>query len=231
MSTLPVDVDTSGPHNVDDAVPYLPAYDCQTETNSNVGAEDLRFGRHDSISILAAGVTVTYFVDLDTFKSDIDSEFVAASFQEAVRQWGPIPLTFKRVWSSKAAFFRVIASDVDFRRSYARAFFPDYPQHSRLLVIYPLALKHKYAMVNILSHELGHIMGIRHSFAGERERDPSVLFGFHNPYSVMRYTDPLNLQVHWLDIDLLIAFYRYAYDHPEGYGGFPIQFIVPPGNS
>ena len=69
----------------------------------------------------------------------------------------------------------------------ARAFFPDSGRHE--LELYPKMFEQsEKEQIDTLTHELGHIFGLRHFFAQIRESQwPSVIFGEHRPFSIMNY--------------------------------------------
>lgn len=69
----------------------------------------------------------------------------------------------------------------------ARAFFPDAGRHQ--LYIFPTMFEQtKKEQVDTLTHEIGHVFGLRHFFAPENETPwPSVVFGEHKPFSIMNY--------------------------------------------
>lgn len=69
----------------------------------------------------------------------------------------------------------------------AQAFFPDAGRHR--LFIFPTMFKQgKKEQVDTLTHEIGHVFGLRHFFAPDVETQwPSVLFGQHKPFSIMNY--------------------------------------------
>ncbi len=69
----------------------------------------------------------------------------------------------------------------------AQAFFPDAGRHQ--LLIYPTMFQQdRQEQVATLTHEIGHVFGLRHFFAPDLETQwPSVIFGEHKPFSIMNY--------------------------------------------
>lgn len=69
----------------------------------------------------------------------------------------------------------------------AQAFFPDAGRHQ--LLIFPTMFEQsRKEQVDTLTHEIGHVFGLRHFFAPELETEwPSVIFGEHKPFSIMNY--------------------------------------------
>lgn len=59
--------------------------------------------------------------------------------------------------------------------------------------------------MNTLLHEIGHIIGLRHEFALDREEEPAQRFGSQNKQSVMSY-EPIN-NIQDTDIKDVKAFY------------------------
>jgi hypothetical protein len=78
----------------------------------------------------------------------------------------------------------------------ASAFFPNGNDLNNLYV-YQLAFDAKYVsyLSNILIHELGHVLGLRHEFAPEKEGQGAIVFGPRDPLSVMSYSFPPEMQV------------------------------------
>lgn len=76
----------------------------------------------------------------------------------------------------------------------ARAFFPDAGRHK--LFIFPTMFQQtRKEQVDTMTHEIGHIFGLRHFFALEKETAwASVVFGEHNPFSIMNYGENSELK-------------------------------------
>jgi Matrixin len=69
----------------------------------------------------------------------------------------------------------------------AQAFFPDAGRHQ--LFVFPKMFEQvQKEQVDTLTHEIGHVFGLRHFFAQELETKwPSEIFGEHKPFSIMNY--------------------------------------------
>jgi len=69
----------------------------------------------------------------------------------------------------------------------ASAFFPDAGRHQ--LTLYPkMFTQVRQEQVDTLTHEIGHVFGLRHFFANVSETAfPSQIFGVHRPFTIMNY--------------------------------------------
>lgn len=108
----------------------------------------------------------------------------------------------------------------------AQAFFPDAGRHQ--LFIFPTMFEQSNdEQVDTLSHEIGHVFGLRHFFAPELETPwPSVIFGEHKPFSIMNYGD----QSHLTDTDRsdLKLLYQNAWSGQlTQINGTPIKLLRP----
>ncbi|KAI1092589.1 hypothetical protein F5B19DRAFT_196510 [Rostrohypoxylon terebratum] len=96
---------------------------------------------------------------------------------------------------------------------YARSFFPGNPPGERIITLHDLSFQPQYrdSIFNILCHEFGHTIGMRHWNAASEERvSPSVHFppGSDNRPSIMGpYKHPRTLQFHVDDEKWLKEFY------------------------
>ncbi|UKZ75968.1 hypothetical protein TrVFT333_003664 [Trichoderma virens FT-333] len=144
----------------------------------------------------------------------------------AIDAWEGIGPRFKQVKRHERATFAIMYDDSQGDDVYAYSFFP-MTSRGKLLVC-PLSFSdgNSKHLANILTHEIGHILGLRHEFAHVKEaKNPSVLFGSEDPRSVMNYyPNPSDLQVSQYDLEGLRMVY--AYDQPM-YMGLPIVDISP----
>lgn len=176
------------------------------------------------------GSELSYNVSSDSFENPDAAILVAAAMEGAKSMWGKTEVTFKLVSRADPATFQIKFKKIPDNnnpniRIYAESFFPEDNLGSTLF-IYQSALDNARYLPNILAHELGHIFGLRHEFAIERERGfPSVRFGRENHLSIMNYFDhPSEFQVRDEDRKDLAAFYAYGQTH---YQELPIIDITP----
>ncbi|KAI1353627.1 hypothetical protein F5Y01DRAFT_275734 [Xylaria sp. FL0043] len=105
---------------------------------------------------------------------------------------------------------------------YAQSFFPQ--DQAGTLFIYKLALEDANIgyLANILAHEIGHILGLRHEFP---ETELSVRWGKKNKKSVMNYfMHPSKFSVQEQDLIDLESFYNSTMGT---YKGWPIRDFDP----
>lgn len=205
-----------------DLVPSVgPRYKCATQTH---GCADVRIGYYDQILRWRRGSELSYVVCIESFPSPL-SFLVEDAMKKAIGMWQGIAVNFKQVGRDDPATFAVKYDSRSVKKNfYARAFFPD-TEPAELFVYEPSLTKADF-MANILAHEIGHILGLRHEFAHEREQyNPSVLLGSEDAHSVMNYyKHPQEHQVSEQDLEGLKKLY--AIDQAE-YEGLSIIDIDP----
>lgn len=172
----------------------------------NVGKEVPGFGHIVPRWNVSGGNTVLqYSVNYSSFQALAagEADFAANELQEAADEWNSLGLgvTISRTpLRDDANFVLVFQQNQGQRvgRRFAEAFFPHEPLN-RYLIVTDLALDPSFRGVlkNILLHELGHVLGLRHEFAldpqqqlqlgVQEDADGAVQFQGRNPMSVMNY--------------------------------------------
>ncbi|UKZ75967.1 hypothetical protein TrVFT333_003663 [Trichoderma virens FT-333] len=195
-------------------------YNCITQGH---GCTDIRLGWDNEIARWCCGSEISYVICQETFPAFLLS-LVEEDMRKAISMWKGIGVSFKQVHRNDQATFAVIYNDRE-RGAYACSFFPN--EQSRKLFIYKPSLRKANYLANILAHEIGHILGLRHEYANthdEEKKYTSVRFGSENAQSVMNLKIPEQLQVHDQDLEELRSFYSCDI---EEYGGLPIHDIDP----
>ncbi|KKP03620.1 hypothetical protein THAR02_04304 [Trichoderma harzianum] len=207
-----------------------PKYRCATET---YGCTEVRVGKgdfkEDYIPRWRRGSELTYTIDAKSFPTSAEAVQVKAAMQTAINMWKGIGASFKylEVDNSDSATFVVTYHCHGPRNIYASSFFPD--ESPGDLLVYRLGLFNAVYLANILAHEIGHILGLRHEFADKTHKEGKilrcVLFGKENPRSIMNYyKNPGELQVSQQDLRELKEFYECS---EESYDGLPIYDYDP----
>lgn len=162
-------------------------------------------------------------------KPEAAKTLVADLFAAAVLEWkDAAPVRFKHdddLWD----FELTVAPRKDCDVSgcvLASAFFPDGGRHE--LTVYPSMFEQNaQEQLETLIHEVGHIFGLRHFFALEKERAwPSVVFGKHDKFSIMNYGGASMLVPS--DLDDLKRLYELAWSKKlTQINGTPIKLVQP----
>jgi hypothetical protein len=147
----------------------------------------------------------------------------------AITAWGDaVPIRFTEV-ASNSDFEIVIERNDDCTAqgcTLAQAFFPDAGRHQ--LYVFPKMFEQsRKEQVDTLTHEIGHIFGLRHFFAPNLEtRFPSEIFGENEPFSIMNYGDKSELTE--ADKRDLKNLYKSAWSGQlTNINGTPIKFVRP----
>ncbi|PTB37865.1 hypothetical protein M441DRAFT_175227, partial [Trichoderma asperellum CBS 433.97] len=178
---------------------------CVTEE----GAEkEVRVGWKGHATRWKKNSVLRYNICTHTFPSLRWAKLVAHAAAEAISMWQNIGARFEEVGRDEKATFAIkycFEPDNCRRDVYASAFFPKTSPGE--LFVYEVALEpsHVGFLTNILAHEFGHILGLRHEFAVET----SFLWGEANDRSIMNYFSDLNqLQVGEQDRENLATYYE-----------------------
>ncbi|KAK1254556.1 hypothetical protein MKX08_008551 [Trichoderma sp. CBMAI-0020] len=201
-------------------------YMCMTQMQN---CFELCIGNGSKIPRWRKGSEIFYVICTESFETPGAAALVSAAMTEAISMWGNVTdVVFREVGRDSPATFRIKYKESHNSHDdvYAMSFPPK--ESASSLVVYQPALEDSISsyLANILAHELGHILGLRHEFALQKERGlHSVRFGSENHQSVMNYFGhPSKLQVGQQDREELAAFYAYS---QVDYEGLPIINITP----
>ena len=213
---------------------------CMTENFNDPSSSAIRVGLHGRIiPRWTPGSPITYAEGIVSHEGleipPKDKLYAIASFEKAVTAWNlkDIGVTFKRVKRYEPHILDLAYGKFFDKGLLALAFFPNAEPISRVLYVYESAFGSEFRkyLPGILSHELGHVLGLRHEFAGRKERhNPSVLIGPENGDSIMNYffdNGPEKWQIHDLDVKGVKELYQL--DSKNAYRGYRILDVSPQG--
>jgi hypothetical protein len=154
-------------------------YPCTTEDN---GTSSLAFNttRNGSIPVIhrfEPGSTLFYFID-QRYLSPRSFCLLRVAMHTAASSWNlcKMGVTFQEVLYANEAVFRVVYDPYLSSEYYATAFFPS--AYDKTLAVGPLSFQRENVdfLSNVLCHELGHVLGVRHTKWETTERGPAFYF-------------------------------------------------------
>lgn len=192
-------------------------------TQRKAQPDQLYLGWNGRVDLWESGSTINFAAYADGYPTKNHSIYAAQRLWEAAQLWNNVGLgvTFNWVKNIDDAEF-VLAYGGNNDGTLASAFFPNIEDLNTIFV-YKRSFDQDTVpyLANIFTHELGHVIGLRHEFAPSEGGE--VLFGPLNPRSVMSYQFPPVLQ----DTDRTST--RVLYQYPSGskVGDFPVSRVVP----
>lgn len=184
------------------------------------------------------GSVIPYVIGVDSFPTPSHALFVGDALAVAATDWNSknIGVQFKRAAEGERPVFTV-EYEYDAESTctgqgdvtYAIAFFPSRKRRLTLRVFRAaLAAQSHQFLANILRHELGHILGLRHEDANHTEPDrPSVELTPPNRASIMRSTFLPRDIVAIQQTDVMAIRRLYALQEGSNYGGFTVKSVEP----
>ncbi|KAM0340583.1 hypothetical protein ACHAPU_010420 [Fusarium lateritium] len=131
------------------------------------GMHDIVVGLEDEVPRWVPGSVVKWAAWRQGFPSQEDADYAAEQLAVAAQAWNDadVGVTFEWVPLAKDATFVLTHGGAD-GRTLASAFFPNKKDLNYMFVYsYGFSKQWKPAMWKVFTHELGHVLGLRHEFA------------------------------------------------------------------
>ncbi|KAI1394954.1 hypothetical protein F4819DRAFT_227079 [Hypoxylon fuscum] len=156
--------------------------------------DSVRIGEGEFFVRWTPGSVVKCNIDEKSFEYLAIAELVSAQVFVAISSWKGAGVEFKEVGINENATFQIKYRDLpdDGRTEpLARAFLPQ--TEPGVLYVYEAALVQPCLqhLDKIISHEIGHILGLRHESGGSKGEERSIQYGVPDSNSVMMYFNTL----------------------------------------
>ncbi|GAB1317071.1 hypothetical protein MFIFM68171_07281 [Madurella fahalii] len=192
-----------------------------------------------------SGSVVSFTIDKESFPDDSKAHIVGRALDTAVDDWNNrhIGIRFKRAADGEHAVFTVTYEDNNEpwtphqgTVTYAIAFFPN--SGRRVLRIFNTALdarshdvsdtESREFLANVMRHELGHVLGLRHENAESKEKyDPSVELTPLNKASIMATGFTSGDRVEIQESDVIALKMLYKLKAGSTFRGFKVKVVDP----
>lgn len=201
----------------------LPIPQCATEKPAPLNLEGhgsplaLQVGFYGDIPRWKPGSVIQYATYAGGYPTLEDAKYAANQLIKAANEWNGknIGVTFRWVANLEDACFVLGYGGEIKGGTLAEAFFPNGNDLNNVIVYKGMfSTEWKSHMWEVFTHELGHVLGLRHEFAMDKDlygrvEGGSVQFGPRDQYSVMNYR-PEPPKITQLDTDGTKSFYRYT---------------------
>lgn len=199
--------------------------------HSQNGVSEIVVGLLEKVPRWKPGSVIKWAAWSDGYHCKDDADHAAKQLAIAAEQWNEanVGVTFEWVQHSRDATF-VLVYGGSKGGVLASAFFPN-GSDLNFVYVFGGAFRHgwKENMWKVFTHELGHVLGLRHEFAIEKEKMGATQLGPQNEFSVMNYrAEPPELQKS--DIESTREFYAIRaddYGNPAKVGSRYIEDFIP----